>query len=145
MLGNFSAIDISASGLSAERLRMEITANNIANAGTTMTANGDPYRRQAVVFAPALDELAAGGPEHGLQGVKVMGIEGDSTEFPVVYNPGHPHANEDGFVRLSNASVPDEMVDLITASRSYEANSRAIGLFKDMVEQTLSLLQGGRS
>ena len=144
MLGSFSAIDISASGLAAERLRMEITANNIANAGTTMTPDGNPYRRQAVVFAPAAEVAGNIDTQSGYQGVKVVGIEGDMTDFPVVFNPGHPHADAEGFVRLSNANIPDEMVDLITASRSYEANSRAISLFKEMVEQTLSLLQGGR-
>lgn len=143
MAGHFSAIDISASGLSAERVRMEITANNIANAGTTRTANGDPYRKQSVVFSAAMQQ-AAGRSEGQFQGVEVVGIEGDMSEFPVVYNPGHPHANADGFVQLSNVKIPEEMVDLITASRSYEANSRAISLFKEMVEQTLSLLQGGR-
>lgn len=144
MFSNFSAIDISASGLSAERLRMEITANNIANAGTTMTQDGSPYRKQSVVFAAAMDG-ATGGPEsHGLRGVRVLGIEGDPSEFPKIYNPGHPHADEEGFVRQSNVKIPIEMVDLITASRSYEANSKAISLFKEMVEQTLALLQGGR-
>jgi flagellar basal-body rod protein FlgC len=144
MSGHFSAIDISASGLAAERLRMEITANNIANAGTTKTETGEPYRRQAVVFSTAMQQQAAGSAQGQFQGVEVVGIEGDMSEFPLVYNPGHPHANEDGFVQLSNVKIPEEMVDLITASRSYEANARAISLFREMVEQTLSLLQGGR-
>ncbi|TWU02170.1 flagellar basal body rod protein FlgC [Stieleria varia] len=144
MSGPFSAIDISASGLAAERMRMEITANNIANAGTTMTETGDPYRRQAVVFSAAMDEIGTANSKEGYHGVQVVGIEGDMTDFPEVYNPGHPHANADGFVRLSNVKIPEEMVDLITASRSYEANTRAISLFKEMVEKTLTLLQGGR-
>ena len=144
MSGHFSAMDISASGLSAERLRMEITANNIANASTTRTEAGDPYRRQAVVFSAVMDQASGKtGPSEN-NGVKVVGIESDMTEFPVVYNPGHPHADEKGFVKLSNVKMPDEMVDLITASRSYEANARAITLFREMVEQTLSLLQGGQ-
>ncbi|MFK7737112.1 MAG: flagellar basal body rod protein FlgC [Pirellulaceae bacterium] len=147
MFGQFAAIDISASALSAERLRMEITANNIANANTTKTEDGNPYRKQTVVFSNVMQNQAGSRPGKGvtsLSGVRVVGIEGDQSEFPVVFNPGHPHADENGFVRLSNVSVPNEMVDLITASRSYEANSKAITLFKDMVEQTLSLLQGGR-
>lgn len=142
MFGKFSAIDISASGLAAERVRMEVTANNIANANTTRTPNGEPYRRQAVVFSSIMDEAAKGNTS-GMMGVRAVGIEADMTDFPVVYNPGHPHADAEGFVRLSNAKIPDEMVDLITASRSYEANTKAISLFKDMVEQTLTLLQGG--
>lgn len=144
MFGQFSAIDISASGLAAERLRMEITANNIANAGTTRTPEGEPYRRQAVLFSAAMDQAARRDPLNQFRGVDVIGIEGDDSEFPSVYNPGHPHADADGFVKMSNVKVPEEMVDLITASRSYEANSRSISLFKEMVEQTLTLLQGGR-
>jgi flagellar basal-body rod protein FlgC len=141
----FPAIDIAASGMAAERVRMEVTANNIANAGTTMTESGDPYRRQAVVFAAEMDKLKSNGNAMGqIHGVSVVGVEGDMTEFPTVYNPAHPHADADGFVRLSNVKIPDEMVDLITASRSYEANSKAIGVFKEMLEQTLTLLQGGR-
>ncbi len=144
MAGHFSAIDISGSGLRAERLRMETTANNIANAGTTMTASGEPYRKKSVVFAAAVDQAARRGSLQGNHGVKVIGMEADETEFPEVYNPGHPHANEQGFIQLSNVKIPAEMVDLITASRAYEANSKAISLFKEMVEQTLTLLQGGR-
>jgi len=145
MFGNFSAMDISASGLTAERMRMEVTANNIANANTTKTATGDPYRRQAVVFSSMLDE-SSGHVTTGasMSGVQVIGIEADQTDFPLVYNPGHPHADENGMLRLSNVSIPNEMVDLITASRSYEANLRSMSLFKEMVEQTLTLLQGGR-
>ena len=144
MSGFFSALDISGSGMSAERLRMEITANNIANAGTTRTENGDPYRRQAVVFSSVLSKESGLADTERLQGVKAVGIEPDSTEFPVVYNPGHPHADAQGMVRLSNVKIPHEMVDLITSSRSYEANAKAVSLFKEMVEQTLNLLQGAR-
>ncbi len=146
MLNQFPAIDISASALSAERLRMEITASNIANASSTRTETGEPYRRKAVVFAAAMQNSGRKTARNltAAQGVQVTGIEADNSEFPVVYNPGHPHADQDGFVRLPNVSVPQEMVDLITASRSYEANTRAISLFKEMVEQTLGLLQGLR-
>lgn len=139
----FPAIDISSSGLKAERFRMEVTANNIANANTTMTESGDPYRRQAVVFSAEMDRAIAG-TDNQLHGVHVMGVEGDQRAFPEVFNPSHPHANADGFVKLSNVQIPEEMVDLITASRSYEANSKAISVFKEMVERTLTLLQGGQ-
>ena len=123
-MGHFSAINVSGTGMSAERLRMEITANNIANAGTTKAEGGDPYRRQSVIFETLLD--SARGSSHGLSGVQAVGIEADQTEFPVVYNPGHPHADPQGFVKLSNVKIPHEMVDLITSSRSYEANAKAI-------------------
>ena len=141
---NFPAIDIAASGLSAERFRMEGTANNIANANTTMTENGEPYRRQAVVFSSLADPLFGSSDNEEMLGVKVMGVQSDPTEFPTIYQPGHPHADADGFVKLTNVRIPDEMVDMITATRAYEANTRAISAFKEMVEQTLSLLQGGR-
>ena len=143
MLGKFSPIDISASALAAERMRMEITANNIANANTTMTESGDPYRRQMTVFGSIMQNAGSGTSDRHV-GVQVVGIEGDMTDFPEVYNPGHPHANAEGFVKLSNVKIPEEMVDLITASRSYEANTKAISVFKDMIERTLTLLQGGR-
>lgn len=140
----FPTIDIAASGLAAERYRMEVTANNIANAGTTMTESGDPYRRQAVVFAAGLDQMASGRGLPEMHGVEVVGVESDQGDFPTLYKPSHPHADADGFVRLPNVQIPEEMVDMITASRSYEANSKAISVLKEMVEQTLSLLQGGQ-
>ena len=76
------------------------------------------------------------------QASRVLGIEADPAEFPTVYNPGHPHADENGMLRMSNVHIPNEMIDLISASRSYEANLKSITLFKQMVEQTLVLLQG---
>ena len=139
MFGRLSAINISASGMSAERMRMEVVANNIANAHTTMTESGEPYRRMNVVFSST---GAKSGDQLG--GVKVIGVEPDQTPFEWVHDPGHPHADADGNVLLSNVRVPNEMVDLISASRSYEANLRAISLFREMVEETLSLLNGGR-
>ncbi|MEM9413820.1 MAG: flagellar basal body rod protein FlgC [Planctomycetota bacterium] len=143
MSGLFSAMDISASGLSAERLRMETTANNIANANTTRTENGDPYRKKSVVFSSEMERAGRYSIARDLTGVEVIGIEADQSDFPVVYSPGHPHADENGMLRTSNVKIPNEMVDLITASRSYEANLKSISLFKEMVEQSLTLLRGG--
>ncbi len=139
----FPTVDIASSGLSAERYRMQVTANNIANAGTTMTESGDPYRRQAVVFAAGIEQTA-GARGVQMHGVEVVGVQPDRSEFPKVYNPSHPHADAGGFVRLSNVKIPEEMVDMITASRAYEANSKAISVLKEMVEETLTLLQGGQ-
>ena len=144
MSGHFASIDVSASGLAAERLRMEVVANNIANAGTTKTDNGDPYRRQSVIFSAAMDRAAGGRGNAQHYGVQAIDVQQDLTEFPSVYNPGHPHADADGFVKMPNVQLSHEMVDLITASRSYEANTKAISVFKEMIEQTLTLLQGGR-
>lgn len=132
--GMFRSLDIAATGLSAERLRMEVVANNIANANSTRTASGGPYRRQEVLFAP----IAAGNDSGG---VRINGIADDESELPQVYRPGHPDANGQGMVTMPNVTLPNEMVDLITASRAYEANLRAMRTFRDMAEQTLGTLR----
>jgi flagellar basal-body rod protein FlgC len=135
---------ISASGLAAERQRMEVIANNIANANTTRSITGGPYRRQQMLFSEAFDMALSDGKfnPHGMHGVRVKGVEGDKTEFPKVYNPGHPDADEQGMVEMPNVHLPNEMVDLITASRAYEANLKALHQFRQMTEQTLALLRG---
>ena len=140
---SFTAGDISASGLSAERRRMEVIANNIANAYTTRAADGGPFRRQNIVFASMLDSSAkyTQGSADVLRGVQVAGVVEDQTEFPFVYNPGHPDADENDMVEMPNVGVPNEMVDLITASRAYEANLKAMKNFREMAEQTLVLLR----
>ena len=129
--------------MSAERQRMEIVANNIANAHSTNSADGGPYRRRYMVFAEALKDLAATDTA-SLGGVKVMGIESDRSSFNRVHDPGHPDADENGWVMMPNVKMPNEMIDLITASRSYEANLKALSTFKEMIEQTLTLLRGNR-
>lgn len=138
----FRSADISASGMSAERLRMEVVANNIANARSTRSADGGPYRRQQLVFAEALDGSARD-PVRGMRGVQVVGRVEDPSDFIEIRMPGHPDADpETGIVRMPNVSLPNEMIDLITASRSYEANLKALSSLKDMIEQTLILLRG---
>ena len=142
-----SGMQISSSGLSAERLRMEVMANNIANAHSTRTPEGGPYKRQRVTFAAAMNHIA--GPERGRQvgdfgGVRVMGVTSDDSPHPLVYDPGHPDANEEGFVKMPNVTLPHEMVDLVTASRAYEANLKSMETFKEMAEQALALLQNLR-
>lgn len=140
MQGMFSVSDISATGLSAERYRMEVIANNIANANTTRTADGGPYRRQQVVFQATLDDV---GTESAVRmgGVRVVGVEGDPSDLPQVYQPGHPDADANGFVRMPNVSMANEMVDLITANRGYEANLRVLRSYREMVQQALTLLR----
>lgn len=136
-----TATGISASGMAAERRRMEVISNNIANANTTRTADGQPYRRQFVVFSAIQDPLSL--TNGALSGVKVEGVDRDTTPFNEIHMPGHPDADpETGMVKMPNVNLPNEMVDLITASRSYEANMKALTLFKEMVEQTLTLLRG---
>lgn len=138
-----STPQISASGLAAERQRMEVIANNIANAHSTRSVAGGPYRRQQVLFQEALDAaLGRSSTAGALQGVRVLGVAPDFSELPEIYNPGHPDANEEGFVQMPNVQLPNEMVDLITASRAYEANLKALHLFREMTEQTLALLRG---
>lgn len=141
--GIFSTAGIAASGLAAERQRMEIASHNIANAHATRTASGEPFRRQRVVFAEVLRSASGGrrGPE-GLGGVQVVGVTEDATPFPVVYDPGHPDADETGHVRMPNVQIPHEMVDLLTASRAYEANLKSLEVFRQMAEQALNLLRG---
>ena len=139
-----SGADISATGLAAERLRMEVVANNIANAQSTRSPGGGPFRRQDVVFASVLqDRLGSGGPGAAqLGGVRIIGVQDDPSDFPMVYNPGHPDADADGNVAMPNVSLPIEMVNLITASRAYEANLNVLHSFRQMAEQALTLARG---
>jgi flagellar basal-body rod protein FlgC len=152
MHGNplFAAADISASGLAAERLRLEVVANNIANAFSTRSPNGGPYRRQDVVFSAVLKDStrsAAGrrGASTPPGGVQIVGVVDDMSNFHLVHNPGHPDADKNGYVQMPNVDLPVEMVNMITASRAYEANLRAMQFFRQMTEQSYSLLrnQGG--
>jgi len=138
----FAAADISASGMAAERMRMETVANNIANANSTNSVDGGPYRRQQLVFSALMDGSSS--DSTGLRGVKVIGQESDQSPFIEIHSPGHPQADARGIVKMPNVRLPNEMVDMITASRSYEANLKALTSFKEMIEQTLTLLRGGR-
>jgi flagellar basal-body rod protein FlgC len=134
--GLFGAGGISSSGMSAERLRMEVIANNIANAQTTRSPNGGPYRRQDVVF-----ETVLGNHKQGGQGVRAAEIIDDPSELPKIFNPGHPDADADGFLTLPNVQIPVEMVNLMTATRAYEANLKAALAMKQMNEQALTLMR----
>ena len=138
----FAAGAISGSGMSAERFRMEVIANNIANANSTRSANGGPFRRQDVVFAEALGAAVGPAGTPLLAGVQAVELVEDQTELPRVYMPGHPDADAEGFVRMPNVQLPIEMVNLLTASRAYEANLRAAQTFRQMNEQALALLRG---
>jgi flagellar basal-body rod protein FlgC len=146
-MGLFDAIDISASGLSAERLRMDVTAENLANAQTTRGANGGAYRRKEVVlqqvdgggFRTALAGAMGSGNRPG--GVQAAGIVEDQSPLKQVYDPGHPDANAQGYVEMPNVNPVSEMVDLISASRAYEANVTAMQTAKTMFSKTLDLLR----
>ncbi|GAB4333836.1 MAG: flagellar basal body rod protein FlgC [Candidatus Abyssubacteria bacterium] len=133
----FSALDISASGLYAERTRMNVIANNLANVNSTRTPEGGPFRRQLVI----LKESETDDPNRpeGL-GVTVEGVVDDPSPFPLVYDPAHPDANADGYVQMPNVNVVEEMVDMITALRAYEANITAIDLNRTMVRRSLDII-----
>ena len=140
---NVSSFDVSGSGMAAERLRMEVVANNIANAHSTRSTDGGPYRRQQVIVGPASDSdlglNSSGDATSG--GVEIVGIEDDEAPFPKIYDPGHPDANAEGYVSMPNVSIANEMVDLITATRGYEANLQALRAMRSMVEQSLGVLR----
>lgn len=139
----FGAIDSAASGLTAERLRMDVISNNIANVNTTRTAEGGPYRRELVVFEPRSAENSFAnvlssqmGQENG---VRVTGITKDTSPLRMVYDPSHPDADATGYVAMPNVNVVTEMVDMITASRSYEANVTVINSAKSMAAKALDI------
>jgi flagellar basal-body rod protein FlgC len=134
----FSALDISASGLYAERTRMDVIANNLANANSTRTPEGGPFRRQLVVLSGT--EVTDPGDVTDL-GVSVKGVVDDISPFPLVYDPGHPDANADGYVAMPNVNVVEEMVDMITALRAYEANVTAIDTNRNMVRSSLDIIR----
>lgn len=136
----FAASSISSSGMSAERLRMELIANNIANAQTTRTPGGGPFRRQDVIFESVMNEHTGGASKPG--GVRAVEIIEDQSEPQTVYHPGHPDADSKGYLQLPNVQLPIEMVNLLTASRAYEANVKTAQTFKQMSEQALTLLRG---
>ncbi len=142
MRGNdlFQALDISGSALAAERVRMQVVTTNIANAGVTRTAEGGPYRRREVVFAEELAR-AIGDDRDGIPagGVRVAGVVPDPSAFERVYRPSHPDADDEGFVAMPNVNVALEMVDLLSASRSYEANLTSVRAFQEMMRQTLAI------
>jgi len=150
-MGMFDALNVSATGLTAERLRMDVTAENLANAQTTRGADGQPYRRKEVVlsevqaggFGAQLAKAVGAGSASGSQpgGVEVAGITQDQTPGKLVYDPGHPDADAKGYVRMPNVDTVAEMVDLISASRAYEANVTAMNSAKQMFSKTLDLLR----
>ncbi|MEJ5383350.1 MAG: flagellar basal body rod protein FlgC [Fimbriimonadales bacterium] len=132
-MGLISTLRVSASGLSAERLRMDLVADNLANANTTRTPDGQPYRRKVAIFQPMAPTPQMPG------GVRVAQIATDSTPPRMVYDPGHPDADANGYVTYPNVDIVHEMVDMISASRAYEANIQAFNAAKDMFMRTLDI------
>ena len=152
-MGLFTSINIAATGMSAERLRTDVISNNIANASTTRTEDGGVYRKQTVVFEPVasknptwrlpfVDASQDNGPG---QGVRVREIVKDSTQGRMVYDPDHPDAIKSGpnkgYVEYPNVNIVNEMVDMISENRAYEANSAVIEGSKDMFSSALNIAQ----
>lgn len=136
----FGGFRAAASGLAAERARVDAIARNIANAQTTSTPEGGPYRREVMRFAPILERAADGSTR--TQGVRVVGVERDeSTPFERILDPDHPDADAEGFVLLPNVNTAREMADLITAMRAYEANASVQENFVQMAERALRMAQ----
>ena len=138
-------MQISASGLTLERLKMDTISTNIANVNTTRTEDGGPYLKKEVVFEENLvDEKnkLTGKLERGSMGVKVVGIEDNQDNIKLVYNPDHPDADENGYVTMPNVNMVDEMIALINAQRSYEANVTALNASKSMLKKALEISKG---
>jgi len=167
----FNSMNVAASGLTAQRARMDVHAQNLANIDTTRTAEGGPYQRRVVVFEERRDNAndfaaifervtrrrpgmdAATGPIFdrpslfnqmrrqgpGGEGVRVHSITEDPTPGPMVYDPGHPDANEQGYLLRPNVNVIGEMVNMISASRSYEANITSMNITRGMMNRTLEM------
>ena len=129
------AMEISASALTAERIRMNLISSNLANANSTRTAEGGPYRRKDAVFAATLDEANAGMGG----GVKVVGIVEDQSPPRLQYEPSHPDADAKGYVAYPNVNVVEEMADMISATRAYEANMTAAKASMDMDMKALQI------
>lgn len=146
----FDSFGINASGLTAERYRMDIISQNVANANTTRTDNGEPYTRKVVTFKEKNDPhasfsayLASNQSKYnrtGMLGVKVGGVFDDThSDYKMVYDPSHPDADENGYVTYPNVNIVTEMTNLIDASRAYEANATAFNSSKAIVQTGLSI------
>jgi flagellar basal-body rod protein FlgC len=141
----FGAIAVSATGLTAQRTRAEILAQNLANADTTRTPEGGPYRRRDVVFESTEAGLSFGSAlleaTDGASGVRVAEIRVDDSDAPKRYLPGHPDADKDGYVAMPRVNPAEDMVDLMGASRGYQANIAAVSVAKDMIQRSLELFR----
>jgi flagellar basal-body rod protein FlgC len=143
-IGSFDSLDISVSALSAQRTRMDVVAANLANAQSTRTADGGPYQRQQVVFEAVLQSAnsevnANQGPQVPYGGVRIAEVSRDARPPIMVHMPGHPDADADGNVLMPDVRPAEEMVDLISAARSYEANATAFKLSKQMMQKSLEM------
>jgi flagellar basal-body rod protein FlgC len=142
----FSLLSVSASGMSAQRTRAELIIQNLANSETTRTPEGGPYRREDVVFQSAPQTSAFSAifqteMTEGVNGVEVAQVIQDPTEGEKRYQPGHPDADQDGYVAYPNVNPAEDMVDLLSAQRGYEGNVAAMTAIKDMIERSIDLMK----
>lgn len=143
-MGNFfNSMNTSTSALTAQRFRLDVIAENIANVNTTRTADGEAYRRRTVVLEqaePSFEQyLNDGMNKTAGRGVKVASVEEDQSPLKLVYDPTHPDANEEGYVEMPNVDIVKEMIDMISASRSYEANVTALNASKNLAMKALEI------
>ena len=140
-MNSFSSMRISASGLSAERLRMDTISSNIANATTTRGDDGKPYVRKIAVFQENLNKVLSSNnsSQNEMLGVKAVGIEEDKSPLRKVYDPSHPDADTEGYVTMPNVNILNEMADMIAATRAYEANVNAMTAEKGMFTKALEI------
>jgi flagellar basal-body rod protein FlgC len=137
-----TAIEVGASGLTAQRRRLEVLISNLVNANTTQPAGTDPYRRKDVLFTATNPEMSFGAAfDDAVQGVEVSRIVEDRSDPIKRYEPNHPHADKDGYVSYPNVNAMEEMVNVLSATRSYEANLQAVTMAKEMAEKTLEILR----
>ena len=145
----FKGLNIASGGMSAQRARLHVISSNIANASTTRTEDGGPYKRQEAVFRTTLPQGWAEAVKDGvnkdraadlsLRGVEVSEIQEDNVPGPIIFDPGHPDADENGNVELPNVNPVEEMVDMIAASRSFEANAQSFQTLRDMVTRAMDI------
>ena len=141
----FAAMEVSASGLSAERTRMNVAASNLANVSTTQAAGGGPYQRRDVTLTSVPmanlpgQRAGAGSFSNMVQGVAVAAITPDASEPRWEYDPGHPNADADGYVAYPNINAVEEMVDMITASRAYEAGVTVMDTIRTMARSAIQI------
>ncbi|MHC4622760.1 MAG: flagellar basal body rod protein FlgC [Planctomycetota bacterium] len=128
----FGPVDIAISGLRAQQKQIEVISSNVTNARTTDAGKGEPYRRREALFKTEDDEIT---------GVSLDKISTDRSDFCKLFDPGHPNADEDGYVAMPNVNLPTEMINLTIATRAYQANAAILKRYQQMVETTLELLK----
>jgi len=137
-----TAIEVGASGLTAQRRRLEVLVSNLVNANTTQPAGAEPYRRKDVVFTATNPEVSFGvALDDAVQGVQLSSVVTDPSEPDKRYEPNHPHADKEGYVSYPNINAMEEMVNVLSATRSYEANLQAVNMAKEMQQKTLEILR----